>query len=796
MALSPSAKQNPRSLGDALRASSAQGAQILGERSNKENTPRPVSSAPPKWALFTAALAFAGNMLAPLVSKKLSEGNTTDPIALKNNSLPARPPQEALRLADIKWQKQNVLAVNEDGPEVRVLQCTNISGLPAEVSAAGSFAILQQHAKCNGYSVQYEGQRLEGEDLYVRLNANTTEGQRWLQSTAGDFGFFPVESKATGALFVNEFVHRPQDVSEKARNESLEGRIPQEFTRGERALLLGEKESLQTLGIQCLPLGMVPYGTSLTGIDACVHIRFDPAVARELIECMGRCGTQSYLLVPMEKTIAQTLRKQFPGSVQDPNFQIAIDAAATMTFSTFGYPANRIDDGQLICLPNLTAGSPIQNSASGTLQSIIPVPLTTQGPVAPLPETQATPLAPACISLSEFTKKYLGVPYKLYTPYECETSVDCVTFAWKYLHECYGLSPRVIYNQLGSGVFNTGHGMMTHIGEQKKVTLDHQNGSLTVNSGSLQAVSVGDICLLGNMDRKESIRFSATHLSVVTELLKDGNGLVTGFKIVHAGSKGVCEESVLDFLAKKETHKRQQLYENAQVWSLSAKKGKEIEARKGAKKTETFSLASLQNGIAHQWIAQLEGGFRLKGYTLPPKKFPNSGVTVSVGVDLGQWDQTHLVALGVPDALLGKIAPYELKRGVAAVQVLAKKPLTLNGEEALLLLEKVSKYNLDTFCKSFDRDSATPFKSLAPEFATVIASIVHHRGPVFPKRTDAGRWVELYTSFAKGDWLGAASILENFKGNPAFETRRKKEAQLIREGLKRLAKESSVFAKN
>ena len=80
-------------------------------------------------------------------------------------------------------------------------------------------------------------------------------------------------------------------------------------------------------------------------------------------------------------------------------------------------------------------------------------------------------------------------------------------------------------------------------------------------------------------------------------------------------------------------------------------------------------------------IAKHEGGDLPTAYTLSPTKWPNAGVTVGIGVDLGQQTAAGLSGMGVPQGLIDKLTPYLGLTGTSAQSYLNAHPLTLTSTE-------------------------------------------------------------------------------------------------------------------
>jgi hypothetical protein len=176
--------------------------------------------------------------------------------------------------------------------------------------------------------------------------------------------------------------------------------------------------------------------------------------------------------------------------------------------------------------------------------------------------------------------------------------------------------------------------------------------------------------------------------------------------------------------------------------------------------------------IAWSFISELEGGQRLVAYALDGTLFPNSGITVATGFDLGQRSRSDLVALGLSASLIDKLEPYLGRRGVAAESYIAAYPLTLSSMEADQIDRLVKASVLETTIARYDAgDSVALFRQLPMPFQTVIASVAFQYGDL-SRRTPA-----FWALVKSGNWQGAINELRDF--GDSFSERRGKEADLM-----------------
>ena len=112
------------------------------------------------------------------------------------------------------------------------------------------------------------------------------------------------------------------------------------------------------------------------------------------------------------------------------------------------------------------------------------------------------------------------------------------------------------------------------------------------------------------------------------------------------------------------------------------------------------------------------------GYAIPEykgKPFKNSGATIGLGVDLGQYSPIEWKAIGLNEDLFNKIKPYildgHLQKGLSGLatnkdkvhgsgglRLLKEQPLILNDVELAELNSKIFNYKFDRFEKKHGSD--------------------------------------------------------------------------------------------
>jgi LysM repeat protein len=200
-------------------------------------------------------------------------------------------------------------------------------------------------------------------------------------------------------------------------------------------------------------------------------------------------------------------------------------------------------------------------------------------------------------------------------------------------------------------------------------------------------------------------------------------------------------------------------------------------------------------GFDHKLLAEMEGHFRTKGYTLPPKEYPSAGITISNGVDLGQWSRESLLKIGVSEALVNKLdnqkVSYLLLRGKDAEAYLKKHPLSISPAESKELYEKVFAKIVSQFADTYDRrraPDAPRFADLPPELKTAVGSMAFNMGPSFTQVTGDGafsRWRRaLGAEIFAGNYDKVFQLLvANPHPKEGLQNRRWKEAAIVLEHI-------------
>lgn len=174
--------------------------------------------------------------------------------------------------------------------------------------------------------------------------------------------------------------------------------------------------------------------------------------------------------------------------------------------------------------------------------------------------------------------------------------------------------------------------------------------------------------------------------------------------------------------------------------------------------------------IDYKFIISKEGGILTDGYV------PNndgvvigqSGVTVGCGVDLGNFDVSHLDL--APD-LISKMEPYLGIKGQPALAMIKACPLKLEEDEARHLSYEALSYHAQMLKNAWRRDSDIAWGNLTKRQKTVLLSVSYQYGNL-PSRTP-----KFWRFSTQGQWDNVIQELWNFGDD--FANRRHSEAQYL-----------------
>lgn len=155
----------------------------------------------------------------------------------------------------------------------------------------------------------------------------------------------------------------------------------------------------------------------------------------------------------------------------------------------------------------------------------------------------------------------------------------------------------------------------------------------------------------------------------------------------------------------------------------------------------------------------------------------SSGVTIGVGVDLGQQSMDGLRRMGVSAELRHKLEPYVGRKKDAAIAALHASPLKITQEEAdALTLCEQAAYMQDVVLPEWRRNSILDFEFLPWQVQAVFFSLLYQCGAAGAKRRGPVTLAALY----RGDWERASRALRDRNGwNGEYVSRRKAEGDLL-----------------
>ncbi|MGL5813251.1 MAG: pesticin C-terminus-like muramidase [Aeromonas sp.] len=175
--------------------------------------------------------------------------------------------------------------------------------------------------------------------------------------------------------------------------------------------------------------------------------------------------------------------------------------------------------------------------------------------------------------------------------------------------------------------------------------------------------------------------------------------------------------------------------------------------------------------IDYDFIHSLEGGMILNGY-VPEPETSQSGVTISVGFDLGARNLSDLNRLGLNASLVSKLAPYLGRKKSEADRYVRNNPLAVTLDEANEIYLAVKKQSTEELIRKYNSESLIDFESLPKEAQTVIASVEYQYGSL--KASTPALWEQVVNQ----EWQGAYENLLDF--GDAYITRRRKEAAYLK----------------
>ncbi len=198
----------------------------------------------------------------------------------------------------------------------------------------------------------------------------------------------------------------------------------------------------------------------------------------------------------------------------------------------------------------------------------------------------------------------------------------------------------------------------------------------------------------------------------------------------------------------------------------------------------------MPESIDWEFIASLEGKGVTTGY-VPDAAGSQSGVTIATGFDLGQRNEADLTSLGLSSTLITKLKPYLGLKAKAAVDLLAKTPLTITGDESKEIDNKVRAQKVpllkERYRTATDNTKNVLFDDLPSQAQTVIASVSFQYGNL------STRAPKFWKAVTTQDWTESVKVLRSF--GDSYPTRRGKEADLLDQVNTLAAQIAELFSK-
>lgn len=183
-----------------------------------------------------------------------------------------------------------------------------------------------------------------------------------------------------------------------------------------------------------------------------------------------------------------------------------------------------------------------------------------------------------------------------------------------------------------------------------------------------------------------------------------------------------------------------------------------------------------------QMIGQLEGN-KLAGY-VPARNgvaLGRSGVTIGMGVDLGQMDRESLDAVDVSPSVKERLRPYLALKGATAQAKLKSEPLRLSQDDVDRLNAAVQKAQIGELRRRYDEAvgaDGTKFDALPEQAQTVIASVKFQNGNIWAATHKNANVRKFWKAATARDWAAMQSVLRAWTPR-TYRTRRDKEAAYL-----------------
>jgi hypothetical protein len=180
-------------------------------------------------------------------------------------------------------------------------------------------------------------------------------------------------------------------------------------------------------------------------------------------------------------------------------------------------------------------------------------------------------------------------------------------------------------------------------------------------------------------------------------------------------------------------------------------------------------------------------GNRLQGYVPQDRDgavLGASGVTIGMGIDLGQMDQNALAGLDIALHLKDRLTPYLGLAGTAA-KIALQAPLTLSQDEVDQLNAAVQEARVKLVRERYDAavsPAGVGFDDLPACAQTVIASVAFQWGSIWA-RSSPPDIPMFWQAVVSRDWEKASAVLRDWAPKPwrgaIYRTRRLSEADYL-----------------
>ncbi|WP_298773035.1 pesticin C-terminus-like muramidase [uncultured Shewanella sp.] len=178
--------------------------------------------------------------------------------------------------------------------------------------------------------------------------------------------------------------------------------------------------------------------------------------------------------------------------------------------------------------------------------------------------------------------------------------------------------------------------------------------------------------------------------------------------------------------------------------------------------------------IDFKFIEAREGGMELIA-NVPDPKGSKSGVTISVGFDLGARNKNDLERLNLDADLIKKLEPYLSMKKLVADEYLKEHPLSITQEQAEQIYINNKAQATKRLINKYNADSNVKFNCIPSQAQTVITSVEYQYGSA--KHETKNFWRQVTGQ----QWQEAYDNLMDFKD--PYPSRRKIEAQKLKELL-------------